>query len=175
MGRGHHATELGAVIRRTREEKKISQTAIGNIFNQKLGTPNGNARVSCFELGKAIPTDAEVTILAQALGLSVISLREKRDEAAKQAEARKAAGRKRGAEKLRLIRAGKLAPKTGKAAIAVAPPSGKRPSRQDPAEAPALADFVELIDGIAPMPADKEDRKLWFAATMELYKIGQSA
>jgi transcriptional regulator with XRE-family HTH domain len=172
----HYATDLGTVIRRAREEKQVSQTAIGEIFRQKLGTPNGNARISCFELGKAIPTDAEVTILAQSLGLSVASLREKRDLAAKQAEARRAAGRKRGAEKLRQIRAGKLAPKTGKkaAALVAQAPAAKR-AKQAPAGAPALADFVELIDEVAPMPSDKEERRLWFAATMELFKIGQSA
>lgn len=169
-GHNNRPTEFGTTIRNARMQKQLSQTELGKVLEKQAKTVNGNSRLSIFELGKAIPNDAELTVIARELGLSVATLRTKRDEAGKLLEARRKAGRKRGAEKLKEIRKAKregmlLAPKAPERTAA------KRVSAQDAAGVPVLADFVETIDGLSPMPKDKEARRRWFAATMELFKI----
>ena len=162
--------DFAATLRTAREQKGLSQIDLGKVLEKQAKSNSGNHRLSTFELGKTIPNDAELTVIAHQLGLSVASLRAKRDEAGKILEARRKAGRKRGAEKLREIRRARregtiLAPKAPERVAA------KRVSAQDAAGAPTMADFVEVIDGIAPMPTDREARKRWFEATMELFKI----
>lgn len=167
----YQPTVLGNTIRKAREQKKLSQIELGKVLDKQAKSTSGNHRLSTFELGKTVPNDAELTVLARQLGLSVAILRAQRDEAVKQLEARRKAGRKRAIE----TRRANMRAKNGSSLLAPKVPeriAAKRVSAQDAAGAPALADFVEVIDGLAPMPSDKEARRRWFEITMALFKLG---
>jgi len=70
---------LGIALRQGRVQKQLPQRVIAQALAEKCGGEPTNVRVSCFELGKKFPTDAELTVLAQVLGLSVQTLRQKRE------------------------------------------------------------------------------------------------
>jgi transcriptional regulator with XRE-family HTH domain len=141
---------LGIVLRDTRVAKQIPQRVIAEALAAKCGGTPQNVRVSGFELSKKLPSDAELMVLAQMLGLSVVSLREKREASRKHKEA-----------------IGKI---LYEKQIAAGHKGGRKAAKL--ASVPALADLVEQIDEIAPMPADKGARKRWFQCVSELSRIG---
>lgn len=150
-------TPLGILLHKTRVQKNIAQREIANAISKKLGGSPNNARVSVIELGKKVATDDELAIFANILGLSLPTLRAKRAESK---PAIKAWARKEYAQKLAPKSPERVAAKLGRA------------REPEPAGVPALSDFIDLIDGIVPMPAEKDARKRWLASTMELFKIG---
>lgn len=149
---------IGALLRKERIAKQIPQSAIA----AKLGFKN-NGTISQIELGKKIPTDKVLSVFANMLRLSAPTLREKRDASTRRPWAQK---KPKG---IPVINARKppsrLAAKTSHA---IYQPD---PEPADPAGAPAVADWIEMVDGIVRMPFDPADRKRWFAATMELLAL----
>jgi transcriptional regulator with XRE-family HTH domain len=158
---------VGELIYTERRKRTISQQAMA----EKLKTAGGkayNGRVSQLELGKTLPTDRELPILAKMLGLSIISLREKRDASAKshrsmQAKRRSSLLAPKPPERVaakRLTRAAEPPP----AALAIVVP--------EPAGPAELADWIGMVDAsVARMPVDPEKRRRWLNATVELFKL----
>lgn len=148
---------IGALLREQRLEKQISQTKIAERLAKVSGGAPYNGRVSQIELGKSLPTDKELAVFASLFQLSVPTLRAKRDASTKRPWPKKGKG------KTIIVNAPKpatrLAAKTARAA------------GQDAAGAPAVADWIEMVDGIVRMPLDPDSRKRWFAATMELFTL----
>lgn len=161
---------LGIALRKARLAKQIPQRVIAEALAAKCGGEPTNVRVSCFELSRKLPTDAELTVIAQVLGLSVVSLREKREASRDHAyavgrmlyEGQLASGKKQVA-----FRLGPRHPEAKPVPIASKPAS--KPAK--PAGVPALADLVEQIDEIAPMPQDKDLRKRWFQCVSVLSRM----
>jgi len=133
---------------------------------ERCGGEPTNVRVSGFELSKKIPTDAELTVLAQVLGLSVQTLRQKREASREHTKAINKA------QYATAVQRGTKAPKS--TAIGRPPKEPKAPKAKPAAAVPALADLVEQIDGIAPMPADRDARRLWFRCVSELSRMAAS-
>lgn len=160
---------LGLAIHAARVAKQIPQRVLAEAIAAKCGGNSSNVRVSTFERCLKLPNDAELTVLAQVLGLSVASLREKREasHSHKQAigkaiyEEALATGRKQASFRK---------PKATKPASRV---KAAKPAKL--ASVPALADLVEQIDEIAPIPADKDARKRWFQCVSMLSRIGAAS
>ena len=159
---------LGIALRNGRIQKQLPQRVIAQALAEKCGGEPTNVRVSCFELGKKFPTDAELTVLAQVLGLSVQTLRQKREASH---EHKKALGK---AMYEKQIEKGQKAPKFRLKPVPVAA-KVKAPKPAKLAAVPALADLVEQIDEIAPMPADKESRRRWFQCVSVLSRLGAAS
>ena len=158
---------LGIALRRAREEKQLPQRVIAEALAERCGGEPTNVRVSGFELGKKLPTDAELTVLAQVLGLSVQTLRQKREDSH---EHKKALG------KVLYEKQIEKGQKTRKTRLQPAPVAAKvKAPKPKLAAVPALADLVEQIDGIAPMPIDRDARRLWFRCVSELSRIGAAS
>jgi len=165
---------LGIELRKARLHKQIAQIEIGVALAAKCGGESSNVRVSQFELSRKLPSDAELTVLAQVLGLSVVSLRELREASRVHTktvlrqlyEHQIATGVK--------TRSFTLKPKQVPIPIAK-PAKPVKAAKPVPAEAPALADLVEQIDEIAPMPSDKEARRRWFSCVSVLHRLGAAS
>ena len=164
---------LGIELRKARLHKQIPQREIAEGIAAKCGGEPTNVRVSQFELSRKLPSDAELTVLAQVLGLSVVSLRELREASRPHTktlhrqlyEHQIAVGQKTPSFRMK--------PKQVPIPITpVKPPKAAKPA---PAEAPALADLVEQIDEIAPMPSDKEARRRWFSCVSVLHRLGAAS
>lgn len=159
---------LGIAIRTARISKQIPQRVIAEALADRCGGEPTNVRVSGFELSKKLPSDAELMVIAQVLGLSVVSLREKREASREHYKAtakvlyedQLARGNRQVGSRLK-----------PRAAPAPAPPKAKAKL----ASVPALADLVEQIDEIAPMPADKTARRRWFECVSVLSRIGAAS
>src|SRR6187431_2070537 len=155
---------LGIALRNARVEKQLPQRVLAEALVEKCGGEPTNVRVSCFELGKKLPTDAELTVIAHVLGLSVQTLRAKREASH---EHKKALGKVLYEKQ---IEKGQKTPKVRLQPVPVAAkPKAPKPAKL--AAVPALADLVEQIDEIAPMPADKESRRRWFQCVSVLSRI----
>src|SRR6188768_1538187 len=157
---------LGIALRNARVEKQLPQRVIAVALSEKCGGEPTNVRVSGFELGKRLPTDAELTVLAQMLGLSVQTLRQKREASR---EHKKVVGK---AIYEQQVARGNKTPKTK---VIGRPPTQPRAAKPKLAAVPALADLVEQIDEIAPMPADKESRRRWFQCVSVLSRLGAAS
>jgi hypothetical protein len=146
---------------------------IAEALAERCGGEPTNVRVSGFELSKKTPTDAELTVLAQVLGLSVQTLRQKREASREHVktvnkalyEQQITTGKKKPAFRLK--------PKHPQAAPVPVAAKVKAPKAKL-AAVPALADLVEQIDEIAPMPADRDARRLWFRCVSELSRMAAS-
>jgi len=165
---------LGIALRRARVEKQLPQRVIAVALAERCGGEPTNVRVSGFELGRRLPTDAELTVLAQVLGLSVQTLRGKREASREHTkivdkaiyEQQIATGKKKVAFRLK--------PRHPAAAPVPVAAKAKAPKAKPAAAVPALADLVEQIDGIAPMPVDRDARRLWFRCVSELSRMAAS-
>jgi len=155
---------LGIALRRARIEKQLPQRVIAEALAERCGGEPTNVRVSGFELSKKTPTDAELTVLAQVLGLSVQTLRQKREASREHTKA---------INKAQYATAVQRGTRTPKSTSIGRPP--KEPKAKPAAAVPALADLVEQIDGIAPMPIDRDARRLWFRCVSELARIGAAS
>lgn len=154
---------IGALLRKERIAKQISQTTIAERLAKGSGGTPYNGRVSQIELGKTLPTDKELAVFSSLLGLSVATLRAKRDVSTKRP------WKKTKGTKTVTINAPKPATRlAARTVTATAPPAANAP---DPAGAPAVADWIEMVDGLMRMPSDPASRKRWFAATMELFAL----
>jgi transcriptional regulator with XRE-family HTH domain len=157
---------LGIALRNARLSKQLPQRVLAEALVERCGGDPTNVRVSAFELGKKLPSDAELTVMAQMLGLSVVSLREKRE-----------ASREHRAALQKEVYANQVASgaKPLKSKPAPAPvPKLVKVAKPAPASVPALAELVEQIDGIAPMPIDRDARKRWFHCVSELSRMAAS-
>lgn len=155
---------LSLALRAGRIDKQIPQRVIAEALSEKCGGDSTNVRVSTFELGKKLPTDAELTVIGQVLGLSVASLRQLRDASRGHV---KETGK---ALYAAAIAAGQKTLKGGRQPAVAAPKA-----KAKPVAVPALADLVEQIDEIAPMPVDKDARRRWFSCVSELSRIGAAS
>ena len=79
---------LGIALKNARVSKQLPQRVIAEALAEKCGGEPTNVRVSQFELSRKLPTDAELTVMAQVLGLSVQTLRQKREASREHREAR---------------------------------------------------------------------------------------
>lgn len=167
-------TELGKILKLARTQKQLQQHVVAKALSKAAGGNSNNVRVSSMELGKAIPSDAELTVLASLYQLSVASLRTKRDAAKVDREERLRKSRIKGAKTRRAAMSAKTEapkpPSNGHAIVRVARVSSL--VSPAPAQAPVLADLIDLIDNVAPMPVDREARRRWLACVVELEKIG---
>jgi hypothetical protein len=163
--------------------KQLPQRVIAEALAAKCGGEPTNVRVSGFELSKKLPTDAELTVLSQVLGLSVVSLRALREASRDHVlamnrmlyEEQVASGRKPVTFRLG-PKHPEIRPLTVPTPKAPRPKALKAPKPKPRAvklaAVPALADLVEQIDSIAPMPADRDARRRWFQCVSELSRIG---
>jgi hypothetical protein len=165
---------LGLAIRNARVAKQIPQRVIAEALASKCGGEPTNVRVSCFELDRKLPSDAELTVLAQMLGLSVVSLRELRE--ASRRDVKKANKERYEHQVATGVKTPSFRMKPrGEARAAPASARVPKAKAQEPAGVPMLADLVEQIDEIAPMPADKDARKRWFHCVTMLSRIGAAS
>src|SRR3954468_5385621 len=74
---------VGELIYNERRRKQISQQAMAERIAKGTNVKAYNGLISQIELGRRLPSDREVTIIAQMLGLSVPSVRAKRDASPK--------------------------------------------------------------------------------------------
>jgi transcriptional regulator with XRE-family HTH domain len=165
---------LGIAIKNARVAKQITQRSIAEALAAKCGGHAANVRVSAIELSRQLPTDAELTVIAQVLGLSVVSLREKREASRGHREATQKRIYEGQLVKGTKVVSFRMKPRASK----VPPPApvskvrAAKPAKL--AAVPALADLVEQIDEIAPMPTDKDQRKRWFQCVSELSRMAAS-
>ncbi len=155
---------LGIALKNARVSKQLPQRVIAEALAEKCGGEPTNVRVSQFELSRKLPTDAELTVMAQVLGLSVQTLRQKREASREHREAR---GKELYERQIERGQKTRLKPVAAKKPATVAP--------KKPAPMLALAELVEQIDEIAPMPADKDARRRWFTCVSELSRIGAAS
>jgi hypothetical protein len=169
------SSPLGLAIRNARVAKQIPQRVIAEALFSKCGGDSTNVRVSAIELSRKLPSDAELTVISQVLGLSVVSLREKREASR---DHFKALGKMLYEEQITSGRkqvSFRMKPKEPSAAPIPVALKVKAAKPAKPASVPALADLVEQIDEIAPMPQDKESRKRWFQCVSILSRMTGAA
>jgi len=160
---------LGIELRKARQAKQIAQI---ETLAAKCGGESSNVRVSQFELSRKLPTDAELTVLAQVLGLSVVSLRELREASRPYT---KVVNKQLYEHQIAVGKTPSFRMKPKQVPIPITPVKPVKAAKPAPAEAPALADLVEQIDEIAPMPSDKEARRRWFSCVSVLHRLGAAS
>ena len=160
--------ELGDLLKAERTKRQIPQHTVAAALQKATGGTATNVRVSSAELGKSLPHDPELAVYSKLYGLALPTLKAKRDELKKERDAETSQNR-RTANKKRWTERAKPGPKPRAQLNGGAQPA---PLLAAPAGTPEIADLVNLIDGVVPMPADKEARKRWFACAMELFKLG---
>jgi transcriptional regulator with XRE-family HTH domain len=167
--RNEATSPLGKAIRDARVAKQIPQRVIAQALFDKCGGDQSNVRVSSFELCRKLPSDAELTVISQVLGLSVQSLREKREASRGH---REATAKATYAQQLATGAKQRLKPREPIPIAAPLPAPKAKPAKPiKPASAPALVDLVEQIDAIAPMPTDQDSRRRWFQCVSVLSRM----
>ncbi len=154
---------IGALLRKERIARDISQQTIADKLAKISGGKPYNGRVSQIELGKSLPNDKELGIFSNAYGLSAATLRAKRDASTSRPWPKK--NKNKNKDKIAVINAPKPTARLAAKTVAASP------AAPDPAGVPVIADWIGLIDGIVRMPVDPGERKRWFAAVMELFAL----
>lgn len=157
---------IGALLRKERIERQIAQGALAKKLGKGSGRSAYNGRVSEIELGKVLPTDKELAVFASLFQHSIATLRAKRD--ASTIRPRDWVKKNKGKPAAAMINAPRPAARLVAKTVAQAKPPERE---QDPAGPPAVADWIEMVDGIVRMPIDPAARKRWFSATMELFTL----
>jgi transcriptional regulator with XRE-family HTH domain len=172
------AGSLGAILHAERQKRQIAQREIAAAMAKKTGRSTDNVRLSQIELGRSLPDDTEIGILANMFGLSAATLRAKRDAELKTKTERAQTYIKSTWERPTKQRKTLLAPKPSERAAAKSvtrwspPPSALAVARPEPAGQTELADWIEMADSsVCVMPVDTEGRRRWLQAAIELFKL----
>lgn len=156
--------ELGTLIRAERMRRQMRQVELGKLVTPNAG--NLNAYISKVETGALLPTDDDLVVFAESLGLdldTMIAARD-RDKSKRVVQAKHEAHKKQDRERKRALRAEKI---HARESLAPTP----APTRAAFAE---LEDLIEALIAIVPMPGDSEQRRTWFRCARELFEIVRS-
>lgn len=182
-------TEIGELIKGERLRRQITQLELAQLMNAASKSPSAgavyNSRISRIEFGKSLPTDDELVAFAEVLKLDLDALIAARDrdqaeqarfDAAKIEEARKQRARdeRRAHRHAQALREGRVIHERpgGRKSIEAAPiPEKPAPQKTKAARFVELAELVEAMIEIVPMPLDPELRKRWFQCVKELFKL----
>lgn len=195
----HKSTQIGLLIRREREKMGLKQVDLAKLLQVgKHGvTANYSARVSAFELGKAIPNDDELTALVETFNMEdrLDDLIRMRDSDLRAPRARPTVLRDNkpppaqaedlndGEEEDEDLEDEELDEEDDAAASSepesatmrieahVQPPNPTPPTPPVTDPASSYNEFIESLDTVAPMPVDKEKRRLWLAMAAKLYEV----
>jgi len=178
-------TQIGRIIREHRLANAMSQMALA----EKLDPTNqalNNSRVSQLELGKVIANDDELLAIASVFGLDLDNLMELRNKdldrrRAKQPPPSRVAQLAAATTPLVLFQESSRAPQPPPVAPVAAASPAPAPAPAPPAAAQQQAsvaapeggfeDFVEKLCDLVPVPADRDQRKLWFAMARKFFEL----
>lgn len=142
--RRHQPSEVGTAFRNFRLKEGVAQKALADLLDTNA------SKLSLVECGSSLPDDALIERFATLSGIPIESLRAMRARSSAIPQAA----------------APETQPSPPPASMEAAPAPGAMPTDRN-----GLEEFIERLDDLVAMPADKEARRRWFAIARELHAM----